>query len=173
MDRAEETEGSCGHAPTVAGHTKAFGSAMQAELETGDEGRVPLMPALLAFIGQVLAASGGKSGHGCCSLLPLQGQAPVDAVSIVPGDETILVEAVQFSDRVLVLMAGAGKIITKGMVGRVNGEVLDRVHIVLVSQFVEAGCGFLILFARKKRHCVLPFFCWQPRDRMTRGHWTF
>src|SRR5579885_3220452 len=107
------------------------------------------------------------------SLLPLQGLAPVDALSIVPGDETILVEAVQFSDRVLVLMAGAGKIITKGMVGRVNGEVLDRVHIVLVSQFVEAGCGFLILFARKKRHCVLPFFCWQPRDRMTRGHWTF
>lgn len=91
------------------------------------------------------------------SLLPLQGLAPVDAVSIVPGDETILVEAVQFSDRVLVLMAGAGEIITKGMVGRVNGEVLDRVHIVLVSQFVEAGCGFLILFARKKRHVWFAF----------------
>jgi hypothetical protein len=84
------------------------------------------------------------------SLLPLQGQAPVDTISIVPGDETILVEAVQFSDRVLVLMAGAGEIITKGMVGRVNGEVLDRVHIVLVSQFVEAGCGFLILFSGEK-----------------------
>jgi hypothetical protein len=84
------------------------------------------------------------------SFLSLQGQAPVDVISIVPGDETILVEAVQFGDCLLILMAGAGEIITKGMVGRVKRQVLDGVHIVLLSQFVEAGCGFLTLFFGKK-----------------------
>jgi hypothetical protein len=56
----------------------------------------------------------------------------------------------QLGDCLLILMAGAGEIITKGMVGRVKGQVLDGVHVILLSQFVEAGCELFTLFFGKK-----------------------
>jgi hypothetical protein len=54
-------------------------------------------------------------------------------------------------------MARAGEIITKGMVGRVKGELFDRVDVILVSQLVDTGCRFFTLFFGEKWHLAWPF----------------